>query len=460
MSSDDHEVMQRLACTLFKGVMNEFVAYGDYKCASLTENSFKFVDSNLVSIEQKAYNKSVSSSAIIFVKLIIEVFVVQFNLKINLDDVQQPTLLSSAEQEKFIKDVVQLVEYRFTWYCESTLTGISCNILNALASESYEKTYAQNMYLAVLLGNPNDYELTSLGNADDFRLDLKNIHGIRKLTNMANDDRFLAVSTYNSEYENNDVNIVCQPVGLIKREDVLEYRLPVIKLVTRARWELCLPSYKSDDSSCATTTSYYDLTTALISDGGRFYIPNEQGLIEVELNKLSKYGFNKETSLVRRIIKKIQEIGKGTILIFGRPSDIRKEACILCDRGGAGFRLNPPTNVLSDPSVLKSYVSIDGALFLDTDGVCHAAGVILGGDPDRGFADLRRGSRYNSTVFYINSNHIRYRVKRRAIRRQNRLVAIVVSDDGMLNVLTPSNLRRPQNIRTPIGVRVGGYVKK
>lgn len=114
--------------------------------------------------------------------------------------------------------------------------------------------------------------------------------------------------------------------------------------------------------------------------------------------------------------------------------------------------------MLSDPSVLKSYVSIDGALFLDTDGVCHAVGVIVGGDPYRGLADLRRGSRYNSTVFYINSNHIRYRVKRRAIRQQNRLVAIVVSDDGMLNVLIPGRLRRPQNIRTPIGVRVGGYV--
>ena len=458
MSSDDHEVMQRLACTLFKGVMNEFVASGDYKCSSLTENSFVFQDNKLVFINLTAYKDSVNSASIAFVKLIIAVFVVQFNLTFNKDDVYQPTSLTSTEQEIFTKCVAELVEYKITWYFESILTGISCNSLNALASEAYEKTYAQNMYLAVLLGNPNDYELTSFGNADDFRLDLKNIHGIRKLTNMTNDDRYLAVSTYNSEYENNDVNIVCQPVGLIKREHVFKCRLPVIKLVTRACWELCFPTCKGDDSSCATTTSDYDLTTALISDGGRFYIPNEQGLIEVELNKLSKFGFNKETSLVRKIINSIQAIGKGTILIFGRPSVINREVRRLCDQGGAGFRLNPHVDVSSDLSVLKSYVSIDGALFLDTDGVCHAVGVIVGGDPYRGLADLRRGSRYNSTVFYINSNHIRYRVKRRAIRQQNRLVAIVVSDDGMLNVLIPGRLRRPQNIRTPIGVRVGGYV--
>lgn len=457
MISDDREV-KRIACTLFKGVMNEFVASGDYKCAGLTENSFEFVDNNLVSIKQEAYNKSVSSSATIFVKLIAETFRVQFNLEFQDADVNKLNSMSSAAQEIFAKKVMQLVEYKITWYFESILTGISCNSLNALASEAYEKTYAQNMYLAVLLGNPNDYELTSFGNADDFRLDLKNIHGIRKLTNMTNDDRYLAVSTYNSEYENNDVNIVCQPVGLIKREHVFKCRLPVIKLVTRACWELCFPTCKGDDSSCATTTSDYELTTALISDGGRFYVPNEQGLIEVELNKLSKFGFNKETSLVRKIINSIQAIGKGTILIFGRPSVISREVRRLCDQGGAGFRLNPHVDVLSDPSVLKSYVSIDGALFLDTDGVCHAVGVIVGGDPYRGLADLRRGSRYNSTVFYINSNHIRYRVKRRAIRQQNRLVAIVVSDDGMLNVLIPGRLRRPQNIRTPIGVRVGGNV--
>lgn len=174
MISDDREV-KRIACTLFKGVMNEFVASGDYKCAGLTENSFEFVDNNLVSIKQEAYNKSVSSSATIFVKLIAETFRVQFNLEFQDADVNKLNSMSSAAQEIFAKKVMQLVEYKITWYFESILTGISCNSLNALASEAYEKTYAQNMYLAVLLGNPNDYELTSFGNADDFRLDLKNI---------------------------------------------------------------------------------------------------------------------------------------------------------------------------------------------------------------------------------------------------------------------------------------------
>lgn len=69
---------------------------------------------------------------------------------------------------------------------------------------------------------------------------------------------------------------------------------------------------------------------------------------------------------------------------------------------------------------LLGVTSIDGALLLDTQGYCHAVGVILDGKPNSG--DPSRGARYNSALKYIDSN-------------EGQCMVIVVSEDGPVTIL-------------------------
>ena len=73
----------------------------------------------------------------------------------------------------------------------------------------------------------------------------------------------------------------------------------------------------------------------------------------------------------------------------------------------------------ADTNLMKLVTAIDGAILLDTEGICHAIGVILDG-PASTKEDTARGSRYNSAVRYVYGDH-------------GRCLAVVVSADGTLD---------------------------
>ena len=71
------------------------------------------------------------------------------------------------------------------------------------------------------------------------------------------------------------------------------------------------------------------------------------------------------------------------------------------------------------PELLQSITAIDGAVLLDTDGVCHAIGVILDGEALE-FGNPARGARYNSSL--------RYCANMEKLGKQ--CLVVVVSEDG------------------------------
>lgn len=84
--------------------------------------------------------------------------------------------------------------------------------------------------------------------------------------------------------------------------------------------------------------------------------------------------------------------------------------------------------VVLTPDLVGRLSNIDGAILLDTNGVCHAIGVILDGlATEQG--DPSRGARYNSALRYV------------ASRSHPPTMCIVVSDDGYVNMFPPV---RPQ----------------
>lgn len=93
-----------------------------------------------------------------------------------------------------------------------------------------------------------------------------------------------------------------------------------------------------------------------------------------------------------------------------------------------------------NPNELARLGRIDGAVFLDPNGCCYAFGVIL--DGRAGSAGNRsRGARYNSAIRYEQT-------------ADTDTLAIVVSDDGMVNLIPPPIPRKP---RTEVESAVQSY---
>lgn len=77
-----------------------------------------------------------------------------------------------------------------------------------------------------------------------------------------------------------------------------------------------------------------------------------------------------------------------------------------------------------DEATIAAATSIDGALMLDAQGRCHGVGLILDGDAGPN-EDPARGARYNSVVRYL----------RRSQQHHITCLIVVVSEDGMINVM-------------------------
>jgi hypothetical protein len=94
-------------------------------------------------------------------------------------------------------------------------------------------------------------------------------------------------------------------------------------------------------------------------------------------------------------------------------------------------QLTPVVPSKIDTFFLGRFARVDGAVLFDNHGVCHAFGVILDGSAKEGLGDPSRGSRFNSAVRYVESS-------------DHNCMAVVVSDDGMVNIVPemPSVLSR------------------
>jgi hypothetical protein len=75
---------------------------------------------------------------------------------------------------------------------------------------------------------------------------------------------------------------------------------------------------------------------------------------------------------------------------------------------------------LPNQATIAGATSIDGAIMIDVDGICHGVGLILDGKAGEGESPAR-GARYNSVVRYV--------------RNRKDCLGIVVSVDGMIDML-------------------------
>jgi DNA integrity scanning protein DisA with diadenylate cyclase activity len=106
------------------------------------------------------------------------------------------------------------------------------------------------------------------------------------------------------------------------------------------------------------------------------------------------------------------EAKHGTMLVV---SPRAKEETIRLEQQST--RVEP---ILLTPELLYLVITIDGAVLMTPDAICHGIGVILDGRATpKGTPS--RGSRYNSGVRYV--------------EQEKDCVAVVVSEDGMIDIL-------------------------
>ena len=135
-----------------------------------------------------------------------------------------------------------------------------------------------------------------------------------------------------------------------------------------------------------------------------------------------------EISRIASLIIEASRQKFGTILIFGKTKDIMDETERLTEaRVGIGI---DPLSLDHHRDILPSFVSIDGALLVDTKCSCCCIGAILDGDAAKG--SVARGARFNSSLNYI---------KRRNALGQ-KLIAIVISEDGTTDAISEDSVTR------------------
>ena len=135
-----------------------------------------------------------------------------------------------------------------------------------------------------------------------------------------------------------------------------------------------------------------------------------------------------EISRIASLIVDASHQKYGSILIFGKAETVKAETERLTDaRVGIAIA---PLSLDHHREILPSFVSIDGALLLDTRCSCYCIGAILDGDAAKG--TVARGARFNSSLNYI----------RRRDSLGQKLIAIVISEDGTTDAVSAERITR------------------
>lgn len=167
-----------------------------------------------------------------------------------------------------------------------------------------------------------------------------------------------------------------------------------------------------------------------LQHGAHLLLRTHYGLPGVPRNRLSRASFRRdlkrtfgltEAHKVEKLWDVVLEASRqphGTLLV------ITTEALAEADRLKLQCTLIEPVPLT--PLITRLVTAIDGAVLLDPEGYCYSIGVILDGTAS-GRGDGSRGARYNSAMRYVESS--RYPC-----------LAVVVSEDGLVNVLTKDSL--------------------
>ena len=166
---------------------------------------------------------------------------------------------------------------------------------------------------------------------------------------------------------------------------------------------------------------------------GNYFIPAMQPDVDkyADLGKMVRFGQDfgiiDKMDKLQQIVRRVSNVCRhGTSIVFMEKRGIEAEIDNRLSRYRRGFKVKPFALAEAKEEVLQGITAIDGAVFADLNGDCHAIGVIVDGQMVVE-GDYGRGARYNSIKNYITG----YKVS----HPKEICLAVVMSEDGMINVI-------------------------
>lgn len=150
---------------------------------------------------------------------------------------------------------------------------------------------------------------------------------------------------------------------------------------------------------------------------GQYRLPEKKLDCQLLLKKCDEK-FKKEYN---EDIVKVIEVAScqkhGTMVIISPTAEKESKELV---KEGKGIAIHKRNLIEESNDLVLGLCSIDGAFMIDPFGNCTGIGLILS-NPNSGKGNPERGSRYNSAVNYINNN--------------KSSIAVVISEDGMIDIL-------------------------
>ena len=262
--------------------------------------------------------------------------------------------------------------------------------LNTISSLRYEGEEGVGKLLLALRHHPNLEEVFAL----TCPTPLTDYRAVRKLLEMTTPDVSLLADSEN-------VYALGRPVGTYDpaREDLF-----TISFINHYAWEF------QHDSKVLMRTIYGQPSLP------RFRVNRSR--FRKDLKRTFQLTDPAKMERLWDVVLEASRQKHGTLLV------ITTEALAEADRLKLQCTLIEPVPLT--PLITRLVTSIDGAVLLDPDSYCYSIGVILDGKAS-GRGTSTRGARYNSAIRYVETSPYP-------------CLAIVVSEDGMVNVITKERL--------------------
>jgi hypothetical protein len=174
---------------------------------------------------------------------------------------------------------------------------------------------------------------------------------------------------------------------------------------------------------------------------GKYSIP---GLMDDEYDHKAQISNYLECDMVDDKCSKLYELiceskkqSHGALLIFTNTAKDLANRLVECGRGIA----IEPIDLFLKKELIYSFTSIDGALIINNNGICYGIGVILDGVAVS-HSNIGRGARYNSAYTFI-ANHVNYDSENEWINNDERLMAVVISEDRTIDIITNHSIITP-----------------
>lgn len=334
----------------------------------------------------------------------------------------------SYNESSVVKCIRQDMRLQLAQELENQIHGLDMDVISALGGERYESKEGSGLSIVLLPFpvKPNSAIVPGLmlfNNSMQVSVAHENVHALRKLLNMTK-DACLVVCAFKEQGK-----IEYRAVGLTSDQEVIQ-RFPCIRFVGHMEWAYCLPC-SSDEKNCRLPGCRMRYRQ------GRLFLPelNISQPEKLQLNEL--LGMNCDDTVVN-LVQEVKKIDGGAVLILGSERVIRSEQKRLCNEKLRGFAFEKPEPLWDGQAIstalLKRLTAIDGAVMVDLNCKAWACGVILDGET-KVQGDLSRGARFNCTNSYVDFLRCHYKDEKAYVGAKVPVIGMVVSEDGMVNLL-------------------------